>query len=199
VNSREDSIVVGCDVETGGLDEDKHTLLQVGFYTEIDGERFEENILLDPTEQKAKVTTEKSLEINDVDIEENREVGVTPREARHRVEMFFEELKEKKGCESVNLLFHNAHFDLGFLEALYGHKSYPWHYHTYDTLPVASFLRTTGWLKSHTLKLDDLAPDHLDPEDFGGDFRFHDAVEDAKAAYKLYDYLIDIIPQGSKI
>jgi len=187
----EDRVVVSVDTETGGLEPREHAVLQVAMYTEYVGDEGEvceaaSNVYVKPG-QRVSVEDE-AMRHNNVSEQDIRERGVSEHETANTIVDFVEHLKDLTGASDVFLLAHNAEFDKAFLEALFDRQvlSYPFHYHTLDSLSVADFLRSQGIIESKGLKLENLALQVLDKG-----YDFHDAMSDARACYELYDAFIE--------
>ena len=113
--------LIAVDVETGGLNPEEHSLLQVGLYhghTGISDEFFVKG---------PGKTTKEALAVNGLDLEEIQARGVSPEAACNRISAYVArvilELRgDYKDVHSrLRLCGHNVSFDLAFLLKLYRH------------------------------------------------------------------------------
>jgi DNA polymerase III epsilon subunit-like protein len=132
------------DVETGGLDPSRHSLLSVAFCV-VDTEartisdEFELFIKEDPL-----ILMEAAIKVNGISLNEIYEKGIPPKEASQKV---CDYLSSVGGAKSVILLGHNVHFDRSFLtQRLEGAAQYISH-RVVDTSSVARFLFHAGILQ----------------------------------------------------
>lgn len=132
------------DVETGGFDCLKHALLEIavlpidldaqGRYVPGDGASSHvvpaEGTQIDP----------KSLEITGIDLDHPFRMARPEREALDHVFAAVRAAVRKHGCQRAILIGHNAHFDLGFVNAVVarcGHKRNPFHpFSVFDTVTL---------------------------------------------------------------
>ena len=133
------------DVETGGFDCTRHALLEIAAVPlEMD-----ENGLLHPgTTACAHVVPApgleidpKSLEITGIVLDHPFRLAKEERDALEHVFVPVRAAMKKYGCQRAILVGHNAHFDLGFLNAAVtrsGHKRNPFHpFSVFDTVTLA--------------------------------------------------------------
>ncbi len=133
------------DVETGGFDCHRHALLEMAAVPiEMD-----ENGLLYPgqTSSAHVVPTEgleidpKSLEITGIILDHPFRLAKPEREALEHIFAPVRAAVKKYGCQRAILVGHNAHFDLGFINAAVnrtGHKRNPFHpFSVFDTVTMA--------------------------------------------------------------
>ncbi len=133
------------DVETGGFDCQKHALLEIAA------------VPLDLDESGRLVLGEtacahlhpapgmeidpKSLEVTGIVLDHPFRLAKPEREALDHVFAPVRAAMKKHGCQRAILVGHNAHFDLGFLNAAIarvGHKRSPFHpFSVFDTVTLA--------------------------------------------------------------
>jgi len=133
------------DVETGGFDCNLHALLEIAAVPidlDADG-RF----ILGQTSSAHLVPAPgleidpKSLEITGIVLDHPFRFAKPEREALDHVFAAVRAAVRKHGCQRAILVGHNAHFDLGFLNAAVartGHKRNPFHpFSVFDTVTLA--------------------------------------------------------------
>lgn len=133
------------DVETGGFDCTKHALLELAALPiELDaagdyvpGETVSSHV--EPYE--GSEIDPKSLEITGIRLDCVLRGALPEREALDHVFAKVRAAVKRNGCQRAILVGHNAHFDLGFLNAAVsrvGHKRNPFHpFSTFDTVTLA--------------------------------------------------------------
>ena len=133
------------DVETGGFDCTRHALLEIaaipielddeGYY--VPGEVATSHV--EPYE--GSEIDPKSLEITGIRLDCVLRGALPEREALDHVFARVRAAVKRNGCQRAILVGHNAHFDLGFLNAAVsrvGHKRNPFHpFSTFDTVTLA--------------------------------------------------------------
>jgi ribonuclease T len=133
------------DVETGGFDCTRHALLEIaaipielddeGYY--VPGEVATSHV--EPYE--GSEIDPKSLEITGIRLDCVLRGALPEREALDHVFAKVRAAVKRNGCQRAILVGHNAHFDLGFLNAAVsrvGHKRNPFHpFSTFDTVTLA--------------------------------------------------------------
>ena len=133
------------DVETGGFECSRHALLEIAAIPiEMDDEGW--------LSLGATITTHvepfegseidpKSLEITGIDIGHPFRGAKPEREALDHIFVGVRAAVRKAGCQRAILVGHNAHFDLGFVNAAVArvaHKRNPFHpFSTFDTVTLA--------------------------------------------------------------
>ena len=133
------------DVETGGFDWNRHALLEIAAIP-LD---MDENGLLRPGQTSCAhvVPAEgteidpKSLEVTGIDLDHPFRFAKHEKEALDHVFAPVRAAVKKHGCQRAILVGHNAHFDLGFLNAAVArvqHKRNPFHpFSVFDTVTMA--------------------------------------------------------------
>jgi DNA polymerase III epsilon subunit-like protein len=144
------------DVETGGLDPQKHSILEISGILWKPGETIspvfdcyikEDNI----------VTVPRAMEINQIDLNEVYEAGKSPKQA---IKYIKNRLDDVLGFNRrpVKVLAHNANFDYGFLNRLYnlaGEKIYKDFYgRTIDSASILEFLMLTNHINGNRASAD---------------------------------------------
>jgi ribonuclease T len=133
------------DVETGGFDCSRHALLEIaaapidldadGHY--VVGEIASTHVVPAPGTQ----IDPKSLEITGIDLDHPFRAAKEEREALDSIFAAVRIAVRRHGCQRAILVGHNAHFDLGFLNAAVarvGHKRNPFHpFSVFDTVTLA--------------------------------------------------------------
>lgn len=133
------------DVETGGFDCGKHALLEIAAVTL----RFDEDGLLKihDSAHAHVVPAEgleidpKSLEVTGIQLDHPFRLAKQERDALEHVFALVREEVRTQNCQRAILVGHNAHFDLGFLNAAVArskHKRNPFHpFSVFDTVTLA--------------------------------------------------------------
>lgn len=136
---------VAVDVETGGFDCNKHALLEIavvpidlddaGRY--VRGETASAHLEPAPGTQ----IDPKSLEVTGIQLDHPFRLAKPEKEALDHVFAAVRATVRKHECQRAILVGHNAHFDLGFLNAAVartGHKRNPFHpFSVFDTVTLA--------------------------------------------------------------
>ncbi|KFN41335.1 ribonuclease T [Arenimonas oryziterrae] len=133
------------DLETGGFEANRHALLEIAAIPILmDGEgRFSpgETITTHVEPFPGSEIDPKSLEITGIDIGHPFRDAKPEREALDHIFTGVRAAARKAECQRAILVGHNAHFDLGFLNAAVarvGHKRNPFHpFSTFDTVTLA--------------------------------------------------------------
>lgn len=133
------------DVETGGFDSSRHALLEIAAVP-IDLDADGRFVLGETTSAHLHPApgTEidpKSLEITGIVLDHPFRFAKQEREALDHIFAAVRLAVRKHGCQRAILVGHNAHFDLGFLNAAVarvGHKRNPFHpFSVFDTVTLA--------------------------------------------------------------
>lgn len=133
------------DVETGGFDHTRHALLEIaavpieldadGYY--VPGETVSTHVEPFPGSE----IDPKSLEITGIRLDTALRGALEERAALDHIFVPVRAAAKRNGCQRAILVGHNAHFDLGFLNAAVariGHKRNPFHpFSTFDTVTLA--------------------------------------------------------------
>ena len=132
------------DVETGGFDWNNHALLEIAAVPiELDeGGRFIPGEVCSAHIEPAPGTSidPKSLEVTGIKVDHPLRGAVPEREGLDKVFVPIRAAIKKYGCQRAILVGHNAHFDLGFINAAVarsGHKRNPFHpFSVFDTVTL---------------------------------------------------------------
>jgi ribonuclease T len=133
------------DVETGGFDCNRHALLEIAA---VPIEMDDEGLLYPGQTASAHVVPAegleidpKSLEVTGIILDHPFRLAKSERDALDHVFNPVRAAMKKYGCQRAILVGHNAHFDLGFVNAAVnrvGHKRNPFHpFSVFDTVTLA--------------------------------------------------------------
>ena len=133
------------DVETGGFDCSRHALLEIAAVPiELDGDGFYtlgETVSTHVEPFEGAEIDPKSLEITGIRLDSKLRGAIEERAALDHIFAPVRAAAKRNGCQRAILVGHNAHFDLGFLNAAVarvGHKRNPFHpFSTFDTVTLA--------------------------------------------------------------
>ena len=133
------------DVETGGFDSRRHALLEIAAIPILLGEdgRFTAGATasthVDP--YPGSELDPKSLEVTGIDVGHPFRDAKPEKEALDLIFRHVRAAARDAGCQRAILVGHNAHFDLGFINAAVArvsHKRNPFHpFSTFDTVTLA--------------------------------------------------------------
>lgn len=185
--------LVVLDMETGGLDPCKHSVLSLGALI------WQDRHIIDSFEvfirEEQIVAEPAAIAVNKIDLQWLRGHGCEPAEAVHRFHGFLvKHFGALPGQEKILLAGHNLHGDLGFLRRLYGcaglsHEPYFSH-RVLDTASVLRFLYLAGRLPVASASLGDaLAYFGIEA---ASSVR-HTALGDATLTAHLLNKLFDVI------
>ena len=181
------------DTETGGLDPDINSLLSIALVV------WKENVILDQKEilinDGVLNATEKSLQINGIDLEQHKINAINPREALKEFDDFIS--RHFAGDEKITLGGHNITFDVGFLKHFLISNNYNYvarfsHRHV-DTATILFYLYLTGKLKNKIVSSQE-AFDFFGIKVSGR----HTALGDALATAQLFSDLIAMLYKERK-
>lgn len=133
------------DVETGGFDAQRDALLEIGaviLSVEPDGRVVQRESLAVHVQPFAGANIEAAaLAVNGIKVDNPLRMAVPEREALDRIFRPVRRAVSELGCRRAILVGHNAHFDLGFLNAAIartGYKRSPFHpFSVFDTVTLA--------------------------------------------------------------
>ena len=133
------------DVETGGFDCTRHALLEIAAVPiELDGDGFYvpgETVSTHVEPFTGSEIDPKSLEITGIRLDSPLRGAIDERAALDHIFTPVRAAAKRQGCQRAILVGHNAHFDLGFLNAAVArvaHKRNPFHpFSTFDTVTLA--------------------------------------------------------------
>lgn len=133
------------DVETGGFDCNRHALLEIAAVPiELDGEGWcvpGEMVSTHVEPFPGAEIDPRSLEVTGIRLDTPLRGALEERAALDHIFVPVRAAAKRHGCQRAILVGHNAHFDLGFLNAAIartGHKRSPFHpFSTFDTVTLA--------------------------------------------------------------
>jgi ribonuclease T len=133
------------DVETGGFDCTRHALLEIAAVPiELDDDGFYrpgDTVSTHVEPYPGSEIDPKSLEITGIRLDCALRGALAERAALDHVFAPVRAAAKRNGCQRAILVGHNAHFDLGFLNAAVArvaHKRNPFHpFSTFDTVTLA--------------------------------------------------------------
>jgi ribonuclease T len=172
------------DVETGGFDNRRHALLEIAAIPILLGEdgRFRpgETVSSHVDPYPGSELDPKSMEVTGIDIGHPFRDAKPEREALDIIFRHVRTAAREAGCQRAILVGHNAHFDLGFINAAVArvaHKRNPFHpFSTFDTVTLAG-LAYGQTVLSRAMQAAGLAWD---------DGQAHSAVYDAERTAELF-------------
>lgn len=134
------------DVETGGFDASRHALLEIAAVPiEMDDEGFlfpGETVSVHVEPAPGLEIDPKSLAVTGIRLDHPFRDAQPEKLALDRIFTPVRAAAKRNGCQRAILVGHNAHFDLGFLNAAIartGHKRSPFHpFSTLDTVTLAA-------------------------------------------------------------
>lgn len=132
------------DVETGGFDCCRHALLEIAAVPiEMSADGFltlGETVCTHVEPFPGAILDPKSMEITGIDVGHPLRGAKTEREALDHIFHGVRMAARRAECQRAILVGHNAHFDLGFINAAVvrvGHKRNPFHpFSTFDTVSL---------------------------------------------------------------
>jgi ribonuclease T len=172
------------DVETGGFDHTKHALLEIAALPIVfDGDgRFAPGATVSTHVEPypGSLLDPKSMEVTGIDVTHPFRFAKPEREALDIIFRHVRQAARDAGCQRAILVGHNAHFDLGFINAAVArvsHKRNPFHpFSTFDTVTLGG-LAFGQTVLSRAMQAAGLAWD---------DGQAHSAVYDAERTAELF-------------
>ncbi len=176
------------DTETGGLNEQRHSLLTIGFVV-VEDDQIIDTLEILLKEENYQVEAEAML-INQIDLNQLYLDGMTAQEALLKIRHFIE---KHFGNERATVAGHNVYFDIAFLKKFYyeHQESYAknFHHRTVDTHSIMYFLQETMNLPTSVHSLTTAADYFQLPlEDDARHTALYDATLTAKVYLKLKEY-----------
>ena len=175
------------DVETGGTDAMKHSILQVAIAVFENGKELDA-IKLNIVHDEYSVT-EVAMKINKIDLDNHK--GFTPEEAVNKIITFM----AKYFDEPAQVCGHNVSFDVSFIKKMFQDvgENYDriFSYRLLDTSAVARFLIFMGVIPSGG-SLGDLLTYFKVPHD---KMELHDALVDCRVTYQLLLAMRSLFPE----
>lgn len=179
--------LVFADIESGGLDPERHSLLTVGLVTlDTKTGAVTRPSLIRVRDRPYRVEAE-ALAVNKIDLLAHHAEAAEPEHAANALRAYLQFRRKKR----VMLGGHNVSFDLRFLRALLPDWNELVLGGVVDTKVVAQFLIHTGALpKTLGTRLEDLAAH------YGVVYQAHDALEDASATAQVYARMLGTFGRG---
>ena len=185
------------DVETGGLDPQTHSIL------EVSGILWKPGKVIQPVfdcyiKEENITTVPRAMEINQINLDKVEKHGRTPKEAINYIR---NRLDDVLGIDRrpVKILAHNASFDYSFLRRLYelaGEKIYEDFYgRTVDSASILEFLMLADHIKGNRASADVLFESTNNQIK---DNERHRSYYDALATAKSMETLFNIYLNGGK-
>lgn len=179
------SLVLFCDVETGGLDPKTDALLSVGLAVLSDGE-IVGSAHWDVQPEGRRVDPE-ALAVNGIDLDRHVRFAYSREVVAGLVATF---CRTVFGEQPATLGGHVVSFDVGFLKELFVGRRYGtlFSHRTIDTAIIARFLMDAGLLRAESAGLGSVceALGIVNP-------RPHDALEDALASAAAYAKMLKLV------
>lgn len=140
------------DIESGGLDPKKHSLLAVGWCIVTEGLKIVERKEYWLRGLKSRCTPE-ALKVNGIDLAHHNTRIRSPREI---IRSLSYDRKEFFGGQPIRLMGHNVPFDVSFMEEMYRKqgRKFRYHYYTIDTMALMSTLKFLSRSKLKSASLD---------------------------------------------
>lgn len=181
---KEDLIFI--DTETGGLDPDVHSLLQIGYVIENPNWQTHRNEML--ISRHNYIATPEAMKINNLDLDLIREKG---KSEDYVTKQLINHISQTCKTRPV-VIGHNVNFDINFLKALFKRTGYSYedtfNHRVVDTMSILRALNHAGIIP-------DTACNSAGAFEFFGidNKKAHTALADAEATRELYWRLISIL------
>ena len=185
--------LVVLDVETGGLDPQKDSLLSVGAVV------WEDGVLGKTIHFLVKEDTinagAEALSINGLTVEQVENEGVSPVTAVAMLRQWLLDAGFQVSPGKVTMGGHNVAFDAGFIERLFrlANARNPFAYRRICTQSAALFLMAAGRANYNNTGLDALCRTHGIEIRAMGSLGKHNALEDAVATAKLLTKFTEMV------
>jgi DNA polymerase-3 subunit epsilon len=182
------------DVETGGLNPNEHSILEVSGILWKPGE------IIQPVfdcyiKEENIITVPKAMEVNQINLDNVKKHGRTPKEA---IKYIRNRLDDVLGVERrpVKILAHNASFDYGFLQRLYrlADKTIyrDFYSRTIDSASILEFLMIVDHIKGNRASADVLFESTNNQiKDEERHRSFYDALATAKSMEALFNIYLN--------
>jgi DNA polymerase III epsilon subunit-like protein len=152
--------IIFIDIETGGLDPFKHSMLRFNYAVVYDGGMYDNGVL--NLRQEEYVVTSKAMEINKIDLRIHEEDSVTPKQFYNEMQNLLQKYYPNKQKDKYYACLggYNVSFDLTFLRRFFNLHFESNFYNTWfdnTVMDVASMLRllhTVGALPQAFYKID---------------------------------------------
>lgn len=176
------------DVETGGMDEIKQSLLSIGLTVWEDSKILDELEIFISKEKYDYVAA--ALNINKINLDELRAKGTSEEDSLVLLNEF---CNKHFGSNKIIIGGHNVAFDIGFIKALYRRNNQEFYdrfsYRLVDTGTLLRFLFMQG-VFDEDISSSDKAFAHFDIKFEEGER--HSALGDARATALLFTKLLEI-------
>lgn len=183
--------IVVTDVETGGTDSTKHSLLQVAIVVFENGKELDAikiNVVHDEY-----CVTDVAMKINKIDLDKHK--GLSKEDAVKEIKAFM----AKYFDEPAQVCGHNVSFDVSFIKKMFNDvgENYDrlFSYRLLDTSAVARFLIFIGVIPSGG-SLGDLLTYFKVPHD---KMELHDALVDCRVTYQLLLAMRSLFPEKVEV
>lgn len=136
--------IISIDVETGGINENENSLLEIGMVPYINNKRGKE--LFIKIKYENYNVTEGARKVNGFNKEEHEKMAVSPKEALDITKNYLKEIMILNNNQKLMSCGRNVDFDIRFLEKFftnYGEEKlsdYLNIYHKFDLTPIGYFL-----------------------------------------------------------
>lgn len=177
------------DVETGGLDPQRHSLLQVAMLAYVNGEIIDRKSFY--IKEEEYLVTPKAMEINGLNLSEVYAQGVEPRVAVQLIQSFVQ--KNFGDIDPPIMMGHNVNFDRSYIKHLFArfglNLDKTINFRVFDTTTLILAAKAAG-------KLNPDAPQWLEGiANYFGHYpeKAHDALSDAETTVVVYETLIDVL------
>lgn len=148
------------DIETGGLDYNKYSLLTlyICVLNEADEVVDELDLKLKPNDGVYNVEP-SAMKVNKIDLKEHDREAITYKEGRELFSDFVR--RNSSGKSSLRAAGHNIiPFDIPYIKHCLEYTEDEWrfmfHYSYMDTYPIVNFMKYCGWLPEEVGRLTDL-------------------------------------------
>jgi len=182
------------DVETGGLDPNTHSIL------EISGILWEPGNKIQPVfdcyvKEENIVTVPRAMEVNQINLDKVNKQGRSPKEAVNYIKNRLDDVLGT-ARRPVKILAHNASFDYAFLKRLYnlaGEKTHKDFYsRTIDSASILEFLMIVDHIKGNRASADVLFESTNNQiKDDERHRSYYDALATAKSMETLFNIYLD--------
>lgn len=175
------------DVETGGLDPNRHSLLSLALVV------WEDMKIIDSQEFLINDgifnVTEEALSINKIEIEKHKRIAISPSLAIEKILLFINRHFPQQG--KITLAGHNVQFDISFFKIFFTKNKQEFStffsHRIIDTSSILYYLYLTGHIKQKAISSDE-AFDYFGIKVEGR----HTAIGDAIATAKLFTELLNL-------
>ena len=189
---KKDNLLV-VDVETGGLDANKHSITSLAFVLWNSEKSIlkhkQWHILEDPISVSASLIKARGIDVKTcVDFDALKKHGISPKQVCSEIRQFLSFFEESR----IKLAGHNPGFDFNFLKRLFRlgdpEGRFPFSSRLVDTYSIAKFLQLKGYEMPENINSDTLFSFFdVEPPENERHTALGDAVATAKLLTKLYN------------